>query len=347
MKLTTVLGVGILIITLFHWEDDFFTMKWAMTYFLLGLAYLYWVYQRYEWVVLPFAASLLFHTLYISVYPFNHYSQGNAVDLLAFEKLSMISLFTLISITLFYSLQKRVFLSKLRYYFIASAVLNSVLIIIQSYLGKFKTGTLGNPSMTASYLALIAPLCGRWGALFIIPIFYCQSSVGFLAFFVATISYLFLHHRNYIKYLVLLTIPAYFIKDFSSDSGRYSIWRLGLKYWWSDANHWIGLGPGTTRVFLPHTQVKYGYMPHLKEIWIWFHNDFLQVLFEQGVIGLCATLVIVVFAIKKSYQKKRDLFPTVMAFLVVAYFNYPSQLPLQALFLAWVLALLFRRDPVK
>lgn len=342
--LNKIIGLGLVAVSLTFYDHDFFTAKWTMAYAVLGTAYLLWLSTRYSLVVIPFAASIVFHTLYIATYSFNHYSTGNAIDLMAYEKLSLLAMMTFVFITILYSLHKKAHLTRLTPYFIAIGLIDAAAIIYQNFAHLKIIGTLGNPSMNASFLAMLSPLCGPYGALFIIPIFYCQSSVGMIAFGVAWACYLLLRHRKYLPALALLAVPPFFIQDFTADSGRYAIWRLGFKYWASEGHRWFGLGPGATRFLLPYSQVKYGWIPHTKEIWIWFHNDFAQVMFEQGIIGMISLLLIVVSAIYLSYRKNQKLLPTVLAMGVVGFFNYPSYMAIQCLFSAWILACIFRKN---
>lgn len=86
-----------------------------------------------------------------------------------------------------------------------------------------------------------------------------------------------------------------------SDSGRYHFIRIAMRYWWDKVNIWVGSGPSTFELFGPHVQYLNGHAmttwdaeTKFTSWWIWMHSDWLQLLFETGLIG--ALLALWVFA---------------------------------------------------
>jgi O-antigen ligase len=120
---------------------------------------------------------------------------------------------------------------------------------------------------------------------------------------------------------------------------RFQFWTTYLKWWlegtWSGpeemgswavkANHWIGTGAGTFRHLGPEIQIKY----HLTEgkWWPWAHNDWLQILFETGYIGLLSSVWVLVEALKRLYKYSQfGILGSVVAYVVIMCGNYPMRL---------------------
>lgn len=119
-----------------------------------------------------------------------------------------------------------------------------------------------------------------------------------------------------------------FIPNFFHDSGRISIWKHCLDWWWKNANVWVGTGNGTFFHIGPVVQTIYNinYDP-IKEqgnFFIWAHNDWLQTLIEQGILGFTLLASVFVTAVVKCWKNKWSYeFSVVIGFGVIAFFNFP------------------------
>lgn len=138
---------------------------------------------------------------------------------------------------------------------------------------------------------------------------------------------------------VCFVAGKYFIPQFENDSGRFSVWRLVLK--WKDQNwHWFGMGDGSFFMWGPYIQKQNN--TGMGNWWAWAHNDFLQVFFESGIIGLGAVLLLCYFLFRRTLQDKTYyLTASLCAYLCACFFNFPMRLGGQALFGAWLLARIF------
>lgn len=117
---------------------------------------------------------------------------------------------------------------------------------------------------------------------------------------------------------------AYFIYDPAvfNDSARFICWEWSMKWWWANANHWIGTGFGTYGLLGPMIQIL-----ESKMIGTWYaemHNDWLQCLFEFGYIGLAIAISTVGWLI---YRVRHDkyLLSTVITFAACAFLYYPTR----------------------
>jgi O-antigen ligase len=76
-------------------------------------------------------------------------------------------------------------------------------------------------------------------------------------------------------------------------SGRKEWWTVGLRVWWK--NPWplrlIGLGPNAWQIFARNAAGRFAGDPiHTKLDMMHAHNDYLQILFERGLLAFVALL---------------------------------------------------------
>lgn len=72
-----------------------------------------------------------------------------------------------------------------------------------------------------------------------------------------------------------------------SDTGRFGPWKQFMEWWWQYADHWTGTGIGSFEVLGGMIQILGG---RKDQLFIWAHNDWIQILFESGIIGLAIAL---------------------------------------------------------
>ena len=61
--------------------------------------------------------------------------------------------------------------------------------------------------------------------------------------------------------------------------------------------------------------------------WLWAHNDWLQILFETGVLGLTASVLVLLSAFWRAIALGHDgLVGSLVAVSVVSFGNYPLRL---------------------
>lgn len=130
-------------------------------------------------------------------------------------------------------------------------------------------------------------------------------------------------------------------EEFFSGNGRYELWSMALK-WWSEYFHWLfGSGAGTAYILVPRAQIEVGH--HTQSFFIWMHNDYLQVLFEYGVLGLSLLLALTLGGLWRL-RKTPHLLSVGVGYGVMALGNYPSRLAVHALLGMWLVARAFYKD---
>lgn len=121
--------------------------------------------------------------------------------------------------------------------------------------------------------------------------------------------------------------------------GRIDYWRNILGWWVDSGKILFGNGSGTGQIIFP-TQ---GIIEHKPKWVFWAHSDYVQLLFENGVIGLAAFGVLLYFLLKRSLSRPL-LFSAVVGYAVCMIFNSPSHHALHAFFGASLVWLVYQRE---
>ena len=88
---------------------------------------------------------------------------------------------------------------------------------------------------------------------------------------------------------------------FLGHGGRIELWQAAYNYFIENVNIFWGAGLGTFELFGPHIQIQND-LPR-PGYFIWMHNDWLQILFECGAIGLLSTLSLYCMTIVRSIHR--------------------------------------------
>lgn len=217
-------------------------------------------------------------------------------------------------------------------------------------LGYTTMGASGNPSMNGCMIAVLLPFAALlfqgvpeyvWIALAATAIFKTDASIPVGVLFVVVSSGYWAKNGWLfgLRQLVVMTplfVVGYYLNpaQFFTTTGRWHIWTETLSWWWSSGKLWFGLGTGALDTILRH---KLSTDPHYKTV-IWAHNDYLQVLFDNGIVGLCFLLIALVKTLEKSFSRPW-LFSACMGYAATALFNFPMHVPLHAmvgLLLVWM-----------
>jgi len=106
---------------------------------------------------------------------------------------------------------------------------------------------------------------------------------------------------------------------------RFQMWPIFISWWQTNADHYLGSGVGTFRHMGPTIQVQNNL--HEGGYWLWAHSDFLQVIFETGLLGGFAALwLVIVCGVKLLSSKNYQIICIFLAYLTMCLGNYPLRL---------------------
>lgn len=184
--------------------------------------------------------------------------------------------------------------------------LNALSLIFNRY-GIFNIGT-----QDAGFIAAFLPMfllfhAGHikenlaMAAICLFSVIHSGSATGMVTIFAMILGYAFYSKqliRAFVAMSVVLPIAVLMQgKSLITSDGRIAGWSAYLSWWWDKMPIWTGTGISTFEGVST-------YIPNLKfnEVFIWLHNDWLQILFDGGIIGL--TLVLIFYIHSLNLAKK-------------------------------------------
>lgn len=199
-------------------------------------------------------------------------------------------------------------------------------------------GFIGNPSLLSIFLAFILPVYlyikERWAyftfilALFVI--FLCESSTGYIVALSTILFYLFFNNKKvFVTLIILLTIIGsiftglYFNKckskfdDLLNGTGRTQVWLRGIDVWRGKNNNFTTSMGAITGHGLRSWEYEIGQKEqNVHNQWREAHNDYLQIAFETGIVGITLYLMFILYLFKIFLSDITKEKSTMMACLV-------------------------------
>jgi len=219
---------------------------------------------------------------------------------------------------------------------------------------KVVTGFLSNTNMASVFLALSLPAFFRRKLFWLIPVVFiglyiANSSGGMIPAIFALCAFVLwkIYGKNKLASFSLLGIAIlitfYFI--FKVDSpfyhqGRLVVWGEIWKYV-VPKKPIVGFGVGSFKVFFPTVHKLIINSPYANNRWTFAHNEYLQLLVEQGAIGLGIVLGYIV-SLFRRVPKSRIALISVIALsvgLLNSGVNFLFHTTGGILFIIWVVIL--------
>lgn len=187
----------------------------------------------------------------------------------------------------------------------------------------------------------------------IIAVFMTKSSVG-IGVLLAIISLVAAFNKNVrlpvaVFVMSLVVFAAYYLGGQLFDqSGRFESWTMALDWFERNVHQWKGAGTGVywAQSDLIATNWIFHHGGHgNKHVFNMMHNDFLQVMFENGYYGLSLMLCTWVQAIYRSIQKPW-LFASICSLGIVCFFDSFLRMPFAAMCLGLLMALALHKKNI-
>ena len=206
-------------------------------------------------------------------------------------------------------------------------------------------GTIGNYNHFAVYLAMLLPIYlwmkTRWKYLFLavllVLVLLTRSDAGYLSV-AAVLLWEFYHRSRRVFFWMLFLGTVLFIYAWTYDDSAIASLRNRLERWgfyWQIAKDKFITGQGPGMVFEYAKTIDLAdanNTPH-HPLWHWrhVHNEYLQILVEQGLLGLMAFGYLVIDAAKsawrlRAHREARVCAGMLLAILSNALFNFPFHL---------------------
>lgn len=120
--------------------------------------------------------------------------------------------------------------------------------------------------------------------------------------------------------------------DFLNSSGRFEHWSMFMGWWQDNANPLFGTGIGSFEWLGPMIQQ----MNKEKAMFLFMHNEYLQVLFEGGIVGLTLALLVWLIGFWRA-RKETWLVLSYASLSMLMMTQFPLRFFVSALFTALIL----------
>lgn len=198
---------------------------------------------------------------------------------------------------------------------------------------------LKNPSTNAAMIVLCLPYCRKWWMwLLTLCVMITQQGATAWLMFAAILLVTAARHLN--KTLISVSMSGsaglvgtlWFTKPhFFIFSDRWDEYKLAYRFFREFANPVFGFGLGTFQVLGPAMQ-KWDSRP-VTEVWMSLHSDWLQLIFELGLLGASLGIWLLLDAYLQADRKTRLL---LIASSLFGLFYFPMQIPLVAFFITLI-----------
>ncbi len=313
--------------------------------------------------------ALSINAIYCFTYPVSPFAQFGSNIQYRFDAVTAGSYAFMLAIVCPLLIMKRKHIESVTQGFAWICLMNALVVTWNFFFNGIAIGLLDNPAIDATFIAVTySILCFRpnkipydpesprsvfgFKARFtfdlvatVAPIFaiiVSESSTALVTLIVGWISFLWAKGSLSIRkigvaFISALSVAAIVIgpSQFLNSNGRFFQWEIALDFWRLNFNPIFGSGIGTYFVFGPHLQHQIN--PRAQEHYLWLHNEWLQVLFETGFIGLLIAAGIFLSSLRKSF-KNRDSW--IFAALMALGFSAFTQMPLRLMSFAFLAAFL-------
>lgn len=257
-------------------------------------------------------------------------------------------------------------LSRAGQFFRILAYVNALVLCSKWALGGVPHFLLSNPAWDATFVAIMLPFffertySGAKTLLYFIPLiplilacFITDSSSGIAGFGIALGTYLWAKDKFSLRATVSLVLIGLGVTALGValqgeallvGSGRFHIWELAVEFIQTEGKR-FGQGIGTFHVYGPTLQLAELMRQGLKDVeipgFMWMHNEWLQVLFEAGYLGLGMAAAVFTTAIYEA-RKAPAKFAALMTFGALAFTQPLLRNHLTAVLGAYLLVMAFR-----
>lgn len=346
------LGSIFLFLSSLHTSTDYMRVQWFIGLALMIIGISYSIYRRYG---IPWALAtgyFFLNSLYLFAYPENRFNKsGTEVRALIAHYAEMQVICGFLALMFFLSLKERTFYG-FKSAFALSGIANSVYVVIGCLFGFGRlssnpgySGIIDYAGLNGAFIVSLMPFVQdvrekwpRWVSLALCTIAVILSKstipVGMLVLYFLLSKEFSLKLKIGAIAVVTIGILASFgileKRDFFSSAGRFEAYRIFMRFWWDRANMFTGFGPATFQTIAPDVQLAAKYMiekdTNVIHLFLNLHSDFLQTLFENGIIGLSLLLALCAVILRR-YLWNGDHTCFLSFFLIVsnAVFSAPTR----------------------
>jgi hypothetical protein len=178
----------------------------------------------------------------------------------------------------------------------------------------------------------------RWGVLlfFAAAILRADATIPLLAFIPAFLVILWKDFPHPIlrfgvpAVLAILALYLHPLANWLESGARFQAWEIAYRWWFGAgwASILFGQGLGSVKFMVPHLQRLLG-IDGAGSMYIWLHNDYLQVLVELGAVGFLLFFWAVGFLLEKA-KRHTVQWVSLIAYGILMTVQFPVRWPIMS-----------------
>ena len=213
---------------------------------------------------------------------------------------------------------------------------NPYFIPVLCLLYLFNIPVLPNRSLDLSFMVALLPFAPAWQFVPVVALMLLKGS-GLASWAMMVVVVLRFGSIFSLGAVALVAVkamlnPRLVMSKFEAGD-RLDMWKAAMLYYWEHCNIWIGSGLGTFMLYGKKIQALAGYKDP-SEVWFSLHNDWLQWLFETGIVGAALALLLLYSSLRRV-PKAYQISLAAMGVCGLGYF--PMDCPAFELLLAWLI----------
>lgn len=323
---------------------------------LVSLLISFKIYKKYSW-----APALLFFYICITsivgmMKPFLYWLDLDAGMLMGLQLLSLHAwLFCIFTVVPFLILTEQN-INYLGWGLGFLGLIDSYILLLKWATGHLPWFLMNNPAIDNSFIACCIPgfleivmqskaqkkvRAALWLIAPVLVCFIAKTSTGVLGVGVAFSCYFWARSSFKKKPFIYMTCFSLVCAGIAyrmqgeilfESMGRFPIWANSFRFWFQQSHSsqgphiipWVGANLGSFFMYGPSQQVDAAMKAKMTglDVFFWMHNDWLQVLFETGYIGLALTITTYGIAVYRSLSRP-ILFASLVTFGAVSVTQMP------------------------
>ena len=274
---------------------------WRIGFVVVGAIALYFFMEGYGKKIGWAATGLWFYTLtyclYLVEYPKLHFGLANT----AYQASAGATFISVLLLGWFAVNHPRIIKSALPY-----------ILLIECLLLSFGgDGLMSARSFDLAFLALCVPIAGLGLAIWSVVLILINHGATAQLILIAQLFAVALKYKRFRPYFltgVIVLVTVAYLHSYGAyfDGGeRLHKWRQMLSIWKSSGSYVLfGVGPGT---FTWQSMAADNWVQPSYKYFLWMHSDWLQILFELGLVGFTLAVATFYRAVKLAWSKPRLL----------------------------------------
>lgn len=353
-----------LLLSSLHYKQDYIFLNWFIGLALCLIPITLCIAKTLSWPIALFFNYFTTYVVYQTLCSFNILSQLPLPNRIPLFLAAAVSYVCFVAICLGLMLLSDDFLKNLPKALPFYTLINSLYVIINWSMGSKFTNSMGfsgfldYSGMNGVLIAITAMpsvvtltknhkdklswavVLSSLGAIYL-----SRGSIPYGVLFCGGLGIL-LHKRVRVPWklcsLILVPVAIAFLSEGKElfDSGqRFAAYKLFMTHWWQSGFIFTGFGPSSFQILSRGIQKGANFMVQGDQIWVWLwmHSDWLQTLFELGVIGLTLVIGIALQTFYKLFKSNdTTTFAIASALASSAIFDYPARLFPTAILIGWV-----------